>query len=123
MALRTPDTTVGPFRERDSITLTATVRDNAGTAIPGASLDTMTLTLYSEHAPDTLIRDHIDVKSEVSAAGVLTHTFTSADMTIVDVDELTEYHRALLEWTFSAGAKRGSWEVRIVLRNVYHVNA
>lgn len=122
MALRAPDTTVGPYRERDSLVLSATIRDHLLAAIPGASLDTLTLTVYSEHDPDTLIRDHEDIKSEVTAGGVLTHTFTSGDTTIVDVDELTESHRALFEWTYNVD-KRGSWEVRIILRNVYHVAA
>jgi hypothetical protein len=125
--LRNPDSTIGPFREKDSVVLTATFLDNASpqAPIPGGSLTTATFTLYSEVDPFDIInsRDHVDIKSLISGAGVLTFALATADMAIIEDHEtdgiVTEYHRALIEWTWSGG--RGSWEIRIVVRDVNKV--
>ena len=123
MALRTPDSTLGPFRERDTPVLRATVMDNSVPAvpIPGPSLDTMTFTLYNER---TLLiinsRDHVDIKASVNEAGELEFPLVIADMAIIDTTKAEEYHRALIEWTWNT-TKRGSWEIRIIVQNVNKV--
>jgi hypothetical protein len=124
--LRNPDSTVGPFREQDSVILTATFLDNTGVPIPGSSLTTATFTLYSETDPFDIInsRDDFDIKALVNGSGVLTLPLDPADMAIVEDHStdgvVTEYHRALIEWTWPSG-QRGSWEIRIVVRDVNKV--
>jgi hypothetical protein len=124
MALRAPDVTVGPFREQDSVFLRATLMDNAvpPVAIPGTDLTSVTLTIYSEHGELAIInnRDHTDIKSFVSVEGVLEYQLEPADMAIVDAQE-KEYHRALIEWVWDTD-KRGSFEVRIVVKDVHLVS-
>ena len=123
MALRTPDSTLGPFRERDTPVLRATVMDNANpaVAIPGASLDTMTLTLYNEKTGLVInSRDHVNIKANVDGAGALAFTLLAAEMAIIDTTKAEEYHRALIEWTWNT-TQRGSWEIRIIVQNVNKV--
>jgi hypothetical protein len=129
MALRSPDSTLGPFRERDTPVLRATVVDNSVPAvpIPGASLDTMTLTLYNERPTAgvyTIInsRDHVDIKANVNGAGEVAFQFVQADMAILDTTKSEEYHRCLIEWTWNT-TQRGSWEIRIIVQNVNKVPA
>lgn len=124
MPLRPPDSTVGPFRERDSVVLRATIMDNAvpPVAIPGTALTTVTFTLYSEKTRAIInARDHVNIKPNVNAQGLLVFPLDQADLAIVD-GQSEEYHRALIEWTWSTG-QRGSWEVRIVVRDVNLVPA
>jgi hypothetical protein len=123
MALRAPDSTLGPFRERDTPVLRATVVDNTLPAvpIPGASLDTMTFTLYNEKTGLVInSRDHVDIRSSVNASGELAFPLTIADMAIIDTTKAEEYHRALIEWTWNT-TQRGSWEIRLIVQNVSKV--
>lgn len=117
MALREPDTTLGPFRERDTPLLTAVVKDNENAVIPGVDLVSITMTLYSEKKPYAIIngRDHLDLQPFVSSTGVLSFQLTQEDMAIVD-GKLTENHRALIEWIWGADL-RGSHEIRIIVSN------
>lgn len=121
MALRDPDSTVGPFREQDTAVLTATVNDEQLVPIPGASLTSMKYTLFAEKSPYAIInaRDQVDIKSLVDGSGVLTLFLTKADNAIVGT-LLEENHRLLLEWEWDS-VKRGSWEIRIVISNVQKV--
>jgi len=129
--LRSPDATIGPFREKNSVVLTAIVLDNSNppVPIPGPSLSTATFTLYSEAEGFAIInsRDHVDIKSNIDANGVLTLPLHVNDLAIVDDhtdaedDEVvTEYHRALFEWSWPTG-RQGSYEIRIVVRDVNKV--
>lgn len=126
MALRKPDATIGPFREQTSVVLRATLMDTSDppVAIPGASLNAATLTLYDEADPFDIInsRNRVDILSNIDTDGVLTFEFTPTDMLIQDDDELMENHRALIEWTYST-TKQGSFEIRIVVQNVLKVPA
>lgn len=122
MALRNPDSTLGPFRERDTVVLRATVLDNQvpPQPIPGSALTTATLTLYSEKTSGIINgRDHVDIKANVDAQGKLVFPLAPADMAIVN-GQSPESHRALIEWTWNpAGTvQRGSWEIRIIVRDV-----
>lgn len=125
-----PDSTIGPFRERDTVVIRATVQDNANppVAIPSSALVSVTFTLYSEipsgtGSPPTYPiingRDHVDIKSNVDAQGKLTLELTAADMAILS-NRSEEPHRALIEWVWNVD-KRGSWEIRILVRDVYLV--
>lgn len=116
MPLRQPDSTVGPFREGNSVILRATLMDNAepAAAIPNTALVSCTLTLYSEtpvNGSYPMILDHVDIKPNISAQGALTYTIEADKMAIVS-GQAQEYHRALLEWVWNVD-KRGSWEIRI----------
>lgn len=117
--LRAPDITVGPFREANTIVVHATFMDNTGAAIPGFALETATLTLYSELDPYPIInsRDHVDILGSVDDDGELALTLTALDMAIIH-GLPSEYHRALIEWTWNSGAGSGSYEVRIVVANL-----
>lgn len=123
MALRTPDYVVGPFRERDSIVLTAVIRDETGTPIPQLSLLSAKMSLYNEADPFDIIngRDDWDIKPNINSAGELTFSLDGDDMAIQDTDELTEKHRIMIEWTWNAGARRGSCEIQVLVRNVLKV--
>jgi hypothetical protein len=123
--LRKPDTTVGPFREQDSAQLTMVFVDGDDVPIPGSSLTTATLTLYSEDDDEYAIvnsRDHVDILGSIDESGVLTWDLASADMAIFDDELVTERHRALIEWTWG-DAQRGSYEIRIVVKNLQKVPA
>lgn len=125
LPLSAPDSVVGPFREEDSVVLRATLMDNAEppVAIPGSALDTATLTLYLEKAPFPIIngRDGSNIKTSIDEQGRLVLPLAPADMAIQATTPVaTEYHRALIEWTWNGG-QRGSWEVRIIVRDVTHV--
>lgn len=133
--MRPADLIVGPFRERDSVRISATVVDNAvpPAPIPGSALLTATLTLYSEQFitdsdgavtyPIINGRDHSDIKSAIDANGALAVILGPNDMAMVDLnDSPMEYHRALIEWTWPT-AQRGSYELRIVVRDVEKVPA
>lgn len=114
--LRDPDATLGPFRERDTVIVTATVQDNLGAAIPGSALTSITYTLYSEKTLTAInSRDHVNALSLVSVLGVLTIELIPADMAIVD-GKLEEYHRILIEWIY-ATSRRGSYEIRVIVQD------
>lgn len=127
MTLRTPDITFGPYPEKTTRVLTATVKDENGTAIPGTSLTTMTYTLYDEDTRTASgagiinSRTGIDCKASVSAAGLLTLELTPTDMAIQTTTKDQERHRLLLEWTYSSGSRRGSYEAVLVVSNVEKV--
>lgn len=120
MALRLPDTSVGPYREKNSIVLHAVLMDNASppAVIPGTALVSATLTLYLERAPNSIIngRDHVDIKPNVNGQGVLTFPLSAADMAII-VAQPEEYHRALIEWVWNVD-QRGSYEIQIRVQDV-----
>jgi hypothetical protein len=99
------------------------VRDDAGTAISGASLLLMTMTLYNEADPQDIInfREDSDVKGYVDLAGAFAIPLGPDDMVIQDVDELTERHRALLVFYWNSGTRRNSCEIQIIVRNVAKV--
>lgn len=116
VTLRDPDSELGPFRERDTVIVTATVTDNLGVAIPGASLTSIVYTLYAEKTLDVInSRDHVNAASMVNVAGVLTLELVPADMAMVGT-AVEEKHRLLIEWIY-ASARRGSYEIRIVVQN------
>lgn len=125
MALRDPDTEVGPFHERDTPLITAVVKDNATpkVVIPGSALEKMDFTLYSEKSPYPIInsRDRDDLRSSVDEDGNLEFQLEQDDMVILGT-KTSENHRILLEWEWDGG-KRGSTEIRVIVENELKVPA
>ena len=125
--------TTQPFRARESSTarLTAIVEDETETAIPGASLDTLTLHLYDQKTelatPGTTAavlngRNRQNVLNvngcTVDSSGNLEMIFTPADNVIINTGAgESERHVALFEYTYAAGLKAGKEEVLIDVVN------
>jgi hypothetical protein len=63
----------------------------------------------------------VDIKANVTAGGVLTLELLPVDMAVQTTSKDEEKHRVLLEWTYAAGAKRGSYEAQVVVTNVEKV--
>jgi len=124
--------TTQPFHARESSTarLTAVVEDETETAIPGASLDTLTLHLYDQTSElaspgttDAVINGRYKQNilnangCTVDSSGGLAMVFTPADNQIVNTGKSTERHVALFEYTYAAGLKAGKEEVLIDVVN------
>ena len=106
---------------------TAVIKDEDDVAIAAASLTTLTLTLYnsddgaiinSRSVEDVLNANNVVVDS----SGVLTWTMQPADNAITGTGEF-ETHVALFEYTWSAGAKRGSHEVTLIVQDITKIVA
>lgn len=125
--------TTQPFhaRESSSAKLTATIKDETETAIPAASLSTLTLLLYDQATelatPGTTAaiinsRNRVDILNAngctVSTGGLLSMTFTPADNVILNANMSSERHVALFEYTYAAGLKAGKEEVLIDVTNL-----
>jgi hypothetical protein len=114
-----------PVAEKTTQKYTATIKDENGTAIPAASLTTLTLTLY-EQTTQTIInsRNQQNVLNlqgvTVDAQGLLTWVMTPADNAHLGVAQ-KEQHVALFEFTYAAGAKRGQAEVLFEVTNTARV--
>lgn len=104
MALRKPDSESGPHKELTTGEFKTTIRDNLDVAIPGASLLSLTLTLYSEHTLNIINgRDEQNVLNQndvtVDGNGVLVWLIQELDR-VIENDELPqERHRAAFKWT------------------------
>ncbi len=116
-------------REKCTAIYTATIEDENGAALAASSLTTLTLTLYDQ-ASSAIInsRDAQDVLNAhnvvVSALGTLTWTMQPADNVIVGADIPiggVEAHIALFQWTWSAGAKTGKYEIQIDVKQLEKV--
>lgn len=122
-----------PFhaRESGSARLTAVVKDETETPIPGASLGTLTLMLYDQATelatPGTTeaiinSRNRQDVLNAngcvVDSTGGLVMTFGPADNVIFHPTKSSERHVALFEYTYAAGLKAGKEEVLIDVYNL-----
>lgn len=137
--MRAPDFTVGPYRERNTTVIRATIQDLSDPPIPvpGSLLVTLTWTLYSEHGTQAIInsRDHLSIVTEVDESGELTLLLETLDMAIVDAEArateaipattVMEYHRILLEYSwlqtgFGSPAPVGeaSAEIRVIVRDL-----
>lgn len=116
--------------ERTSLRLTATLLDETGTAIPVSGLTTLTLTLYNR---DSATLEIINSVTQVNimntgrgtvhaTSGLLTVTLTPADNQIIDPTTDQEWHRALIEGTYAAGAKAFKSEIDFPVRNLNKVS-
>jgi hypothetical protein len=119
------DPTTFAIDEKETGRYTATIVGNDGvTPLPGATLSTLTLTLYviKQDGTDQVIRNHQNVLNAnnvtVDAAGLLAWIIQVADTTLVEAVPF-ERHIALFEWTWPSGA--GKHEVVLLVRNLRQV--
>ena len=127
--------TTQPFhaRESSSARLTATVKDESETPIPGASLGTLTLMLYDQRtelaSPGSTAaiingRNRQNVLNAngctIDGSGNMVMIFSTADNVIVNptLARKSERHVALFEYTYAAGLKAGKEEVLIDVFNL-----
>ena len=113
--------------EKTTPAYTATVRDDAGNALPAASLTTLTLFLYVIKADGTTqyIRGAAGAPQDilnannvtVDANGLVTWSLQITDTTLVETLDF-ERHLAVFTWTWSAGAKTGRHQVVFVVKNL-----
>lgn len=111
-----------PVPERSSARITAQLQDEAGAGIPGGSLTTLTLTLYTAGSGTILNgrnkQNALNANGvTVDASGNLIFQMDPLDNQIVGT-ESHERHIALFEWTWSAGAKAGKHEVLLTIVNL-----
>ena len=123
IAHRPPDSSSGPHIERTTGKFTTTIKDENGTPIPAASIQTLTLTLYHERTLSIInSRDRQNVLNAnnvtVDANGLLTWSIQALDRVIEDDTQGTEMHRALFEWTANASAVVGKHEHRFEVANL-----
>jgi hypothetical protein len=113
--------------EGSSGSFTARIVGNDGvTALPAASLVTLTLTLYVIKADGTIA--YVNTRNAqnvlnlnnviVDALGLLTWAIQPADTALVEAIAF-ERHIALFEWTWSGGA--GKREIVLVVQNLTEV--
>lgn len=108
-----PATLADPIREGTTCALTATLRDEAGAAVPGASLQSLLLTLYRRRDGKILNgRQRQNILNAnggvVDAAGKLTLTLGGLDNAVLDPAARLEEHACLLEFTYAGGTKPGT---------------
>jgi len=112
--------------EKSTCRITGALVDEAGVALGSAQLTTLTLTLYALIDTLPIINTNTDKnvlnanQGTVDAGGIFTLTLAPADNAIA-TGSLTEVHRALLKWTWAAGAKAGLHEIDLRVRNVEQV--
>lgn len=112
--------------EKTTVKITATVEDENGDGLAAASLDTLTLTLYSLE-DDTIInsRDGQDVLNAndvtLDGSGNLVWTVIPDDTIIVDTTLNAERHRAVFEWTYDTGAKNGKHVIDMRIINLVKI--
>lgn len=124
MAIQTVLTNKIP--EQTTPKITAVIKDENGTAIPASSLDTLTLDLYNQSDAPTFtvinLRSAQNVLNAngvtVDASGNLTWQMVTADNVIIDSTLKTEKHRAVFNWTYSAGAKTGRHIIDLTVVNL-----
>ena len=116
--------------ERTSLRLTATLLDETGAAIPSAGLTALTLSLYNRDSASKEIINSVDQTNILNAgrgtvhvsSGLLTCTLDPADNQIIDPTLDQEWHRALIQGTYAAGAKAFKSEIDFPVRNLNKVS-
>ena len=118
--------------------LATIVGEDGVTMIPGSSLTTLTLTLYTKSAAGVVTilngRHHQNILNangglvydvlQTDAAG---HTYNLLwqtvvlDTTISNSALAAEKHYALFEWSWAAGVKQGKHEVVLVVKDLVEV--
>lgn len=109
--------------ERSSGRMTATMVDEAGDPISSASLDTLTLTLFEILSKKAINgRDDQNVLNAnnvtVNSSGELVWTIQPADNALIRQSHGYEVHRALFEWTWDSGTKRGLHYEDLLVQNL-----
>lgn len=109
--------------------MTMTLVDETGAAVPLAAISAATLTIYArDEASLPIINavDHVDVKNVGrgtihATSGLLTLTLLSADNSIQNAAIDLEWHRLLIEITYS-GTKQLKYEIDAPVRNLSKVS-
>lgn len=115
--------------EQTTMVVTATMKDDADAPIPLAALSVLTLTIYSRDAAAHGIVnavDHVNILNTGrgvihATSGLLTLTLLPADNAILDDTLDQEYHRLLIEGTYSGG-KSLKFEIEFPVRNLVKVS-
>lgn len=115
--------------EKTTLRFTATLVDETGAPIPSSGVSALTLTLYNrDSAAKEIINSVTAVKilntgrgTLHATSGLLTVTLEPNDNAIVDSASDLEWHRALIEGTYAAGAKAFKHEVDWQVRNLNKV--
>ncbi len=116
--------------EKTTLRFTATLVDETGAAIPSSGVSALTLTLYNR---DSAAKEIINSVTAVNilntgrgtlhaTSGLLTVTLEPLDNAIVDSASDLEWHRALIEGTYAAGAKAFKHEIDWQVRNLNKVS-
>ncbi len=113
-----------PIKEKQTGIYSFTMQDEAGNAIPAASLTSLTLTVYSVLSGDIVnSRNGQNVLNAnnvtVSSQGVVTWTQQIADVTILNDALAEETHRCLFVFAWSSGTPRSfPHEIDLVIENL-----
>lgn len=114
--------------EKTTCRITGALVDEAGAALGSAGLTTLTLTLYAltDTLPIINAVSAVNVlntgRGAIDAGGSFTLTLLPADNAIQATGSPSELHRALVQWTWSAGAKAGAHEIDFRVRNLDKVS-
>lgn len=120
------------INQNNTYKVTFNLVDEDGTAVPGTSLDTMTLTLYyynpSETTKDKYHLDIINSRNDqlvlnandvtVDANGLVTWYMQPEDNTKMNSSTEEEIHVALFVWTWDTAEKKNSLELYFKVRKV-----
>jgi len=112
--------------EQTTPKITAVIKDENGVAIPGTSLDTLTLDFYNlSDGPTFAVINSRTAQNvlnlndvTVDASGNLIWQMVPADNAVIDATLKTENHRAVFNWTYSSGAKTGRHIIDLTVVNL-----
>jgi hypothetical protein len=115
--------------EKTTLRFTATLVDETGAAIPSSGVSAITLTVYNRDSATKEILNSVTAVNILNAgrgtlhatSGLLTVTLDPLDNAIVDNTSDLEWHRALIEGTYAAGAKGFKHEIDWQVRNLHKV--
>lgn len=116
--------------EKTTLRCTATLVDETGAAIPSSGVSALTLTLYNRDSTTKEILNSVSAVNILNTgrgtlhatSGLLTVTLDPLDNAIVDSASDLEWHRALIEGTYAAGAKAFKHEIDWQVRNLNKVS-
>lgn len=115
--------------EKTTLRFTATLVDETGAAIPSAGVSALTLTLYTRDSATKEIINSVTAVNILNTgrgtlhatSGLLTIVLEPNDNAIIDSASDLEWHRALIEGTYAAGAKAVKHEIDFQVRNLHKV--
>lgn len=109
--------------EDSTATLSGQFQDASGANIPLIALVAVTLTLYDKATGEILNgREGLDIRdtgpATITADGFLELTLDPADNVVLDQENPTETHAALIEWTYNQGDAKGKALAYFTVRNL-----
>lgn len=113
--------------ERATTRISGALVDDAGEAIPGSALTTLTLTIYDHDVDQTVIVDARNIlnanNATVDEDGVVVVLLAPADVLIRSATLPYERHTCLFVWTWGTSpVKTGRAELVLVVRNLAKVS-